>query len=190
MAFLNSLVLAYRPVVAVTPQTDVLSCGHERARVDLTAAGTHLRELGLPRFARTRLCPQCRREPNPKALAKVTHDPTPVSRQRASDWGQLTRTEREQAEVILQALPGGADIKMDGWLTMDPEQRATIAQIGERFAAGLGLTFREFMGLRVEPAPYVTAAGLRRLQASPKEKERRREASDIRWLAAERARKG
>lgn len=187
MTFVNSLVMAYRPVVAVTPQTDVLSCGHERARVDLTAAGTRLMDLGLPRFARTRLCPQCTRQPNPKALAKVTHVATLASRQRASDWGRLTRTEREQAEVILQALPGGTDIEMDGWLMMGPDQRATVARIGETFAAGLGLTFREFMGLRAEPAPDVTAAGLRRLQASPAEKQRRREVSDARWQATESA---
>ena len=49
---------------------------------------------------------------------------------------------------------------MDGWLTMAPEQRAAIAQIGKRFVTGLGLTFREFMGLRAEPTPDVTAAGL------------------------------
>lgn len=55
---------------------------------------------------------------------------------------------------------------------------ATGASGGGDVARQMGLTFRELLSMRAEPAPAITAAGLRRLQASPAEKRRRAEARD------------
>lgn len=182
---LGLTVHAYRTVSALTDTTEVLVCGHERPRFDLTPAGVVLAGHGAPHHARTRLCPVCTRHPVRADLARVTHHGTPAALQVASDWGSLTKKDREVAApllvTLLRAVPGAP--AMTQWTALSPAERAGLAEVGERFAQRLGLTFREYLGLRSEPAPAITPAGLRRLQATPAEKRVRAKRRDERALA-------
>lgn len=175
-------VQAYRAVAATTDTTEVLSpCGHEVPRFDLTRPFAAMAERDSPQYPRSRLCPQCRVHPLRAALTRVGRsgdDPKEV--QLASDWGSLTKAEREAATLLLhylrEVVPDLPDVA--AWNRLTPQERHQVAQAGEAVARQLGLTFREFLSLKGEPAPAITAAGLRRLQASPTEKQRRAAARD------------
>lgn len=182
---LSLTVHAYRTVSALTGPTEVLVCRQESPRFDLTPAGVVLAGRGAGRRARTRLCPVCTRHPVRTDLARVTHDGKPASLQVASDWGGLTKKDREVASpllaTLLRAVPGAP--AMTQWTALSSAGQAGLAEVGERFAQRLDLTFREYLELRSEPAQAITPAGLRRLQATPAEKRVRAKRRDERALA-------
>lgn len=103
--------------------------------------------------------------------------------QLASDWGSLTKVQREQATFLLDLIRGERlipDIRQ--WNSLTPEERRHIAVAGEHFAAGFGLTFREYLFLHEDLAPFLTKAGYRRLKATPAQKEQRRDLAEARAL--------
>lgn len=173
---------AYRAVVATTDTTEVLSpCGHEVPRFDLTSAFQKLVAHGGPQFPRSRLCPHCHQHPLRAALARVAYqEDEAADLQLASVWGAMTKGEREMARDLLEPLrrhvPGLPNLA--DWATLTPQERQQIALTGEVFAQVLGLTFREYLSLKPDPAPPITEAGLRRLKATPKEKARRAQRRD------------
>ncbi|UQN07968.1 hypothetical protein [Deinococcus sp. QL22] len=173
---------AYRAVVATTETTEVLSpCGHERPRFDLSPAFQQLLAQVGPQFPRSRLCPHCQQHPHRAALVRVAHqEDEAADLQLASDWGAMTKGERELARPLLEPLrghvPGLPDVA--GWITLTPQERRQIALAGEAFAEVLGLTFRELLSLKPTPAPTITTAGLKRLKATPQEKARRAQRRD------------
>ena len=165
-------VQAYRAVVGTTERTEVLSpCGHEVPRFDLAPGFQALR-----RYPRSRLCPHCTQRPPPAALQRLeVPEGSPEALQVASDWGRMTKGERDAARVYLQEvrrlMPDLPDIV--DWKILTPAQRFQVAQAGEDLAGVFGLTFHEWLGLKPDSVAPITAAGLRRLQASPEEKARR-----------------
>lgn len=165
-------VQAYRAVVGTTAQSEILSpCGHEVPRFDLSPGFQTLQ-----RYPRSRLCPHCTQHPQQAALQRLeAPEDSPEALQVASDWGSMSKGERDAARVYLQelraALPDLPDIA--DWKTLTPAQRFQVAQAGEDLAAAFGLTFHEWLSLKASPAAPITAAGLRRLQASPEDKARR-----------------
>ncbi|MFW8628061.1 hypothetical protein [Deinococcus sp. ME38] len=89
--------------------------------------------------------------------------------------GNHVKGERDAARVYLQEVRGSLPDLPDiaDWKTLTPAQRFQIAQAGEDLAGAFGLTFHEWLSLKASPAAPITAAGLRRLQASPQEKAHR-----------------
>lgn len=158
-------VQVYRAVVGTTEQAEILSpCGHEVPRFDLTQGFQVLR-----RYPRSRLCPHCAQHPQKIALEHLERpDDSLEALQIASDWGAMTKEERDTARVYLQELrslqPDLPDIA--DWQTLRPAQRFQIAQAGEALAGAFGLTFHEWLSMKYEPASPITAAGLKWLQAS------------------------
>lgn len=169
---LTLTVQAYRAVVGNTAHAEILSpCGHEVPRFDLTPGFQ-----ALQRYPRSRLCPHCTQHPQKAALQHLERpDDSLEAVQLASDWGAMTKGERDTARVYLQELRGLQPDLPDiaDWKTLTPAQRFQIAQAGEALARAFGLTFREWLSLKANPAPPITPAGLKRLQASPQEKAQR-----------------
>lgn len=178
----NLSVWAYRAVVGTTDATEVLSpCGHEVPRFDLTPAFQELVRHDGPQYPRSRLCPHCHQSPLRAALARVARPGNEATDlQLASDWGGLTKRERDVARPLLELLRRQVRDLPDvaEWSVLSPQERRQLALAGEAFALRLGLTFREVLSLKPTPAAAITAAGLRRLQASPVEKERRAQRRD------------
>ncbi len=176
-------VRAYRPVVGVTARMEVLSpCGHEVPRFDQTEAFRQFTLYGVPyRYPRARLCPQCTTHPTHASLKRVQAEV-----QVASDWGSLTKPQREMAAKLLAPLladrPGPG---MDAWPSLTPAERGQLAAMGEKYAGAFGLTFREFLSLHPDSVPTLTRAGERRLKSSPEEKQARRDRADARALQAQ-----
>lgn len=165
-------VQAYRAVVGTTAQSEILSpCGHEVPRFDLSPGFQTLQ-----RYPRSRLCPRCTQHPQQAALQRLEPPADSLEAlQVASDWGSMTKGERDAARVCLQEVRGSLPDLPDiaDWKTLTPAQRFQIAQAGEDLAGAFGLTFHEWLSLKASPAAPITAAGLRRLQASPQEKAHR-----------------
>lgn len=172
-------VRAYRAVVGTTATTEVLSpCGHEVPRFDQTQAFTIMTSQGVPlRYPRSRLCPACHNHPTHASLKRVTGQ-----LQLVSDWGHMTKPERGTAEILLRPLLNieHSELTFADWNNMTPVQRGELAERAEEFTQVFGLTFREFLSLKLEPVAPITPAGLKRLQASPAEKKARREKAEER----------
>lgn len=168
----------YRPVAGVTDTTEVLlTCGHELPRFDLTPEFKRL-ESRSHRYPRSRLCPECLIHPPRAALKKVAGPD-----QLASDWGSLTKAQREQATFLLDLIRSERPMPdIRNWNSLTPEEKRHIAVAGEHFTAGIGLTFREYLFLHEDLAPVLTKAGYKRLKATPTQKQKRRDQADERVL--------
>lgn len=184
------VIQAYRQVAGVTARAEVLSpCGHEVPRFDQTQAFTQLTAKGAPlRYPSTRLCPVCQTYLPLAARKRVEAAP-----QVAAEWGSLTRQQRTLAVTTLKMFleeQGKAANWPDplAWDDLSPAERGELAHLGEVITSVFGLTFREYLHLKAEPAPTLTPAALKRLQASPQEKQRRAERRNTRAYLQDRAR--
>lgn len=107
--------------------------------------------------------------------------------QLAADWGDLAGGVREEWASLLNAALKGLPDAPDAtrWPDLTPQPRGVVAAAGELIAQRFGLTFHEFLSLGERPAPTLTAAGERRLKASPGKKAWRIEEREQRRRAAE-----
>lgn len=162
---MKASVQAHRRVLGVSGDVEVLVCGHQVARFDLSEGFRRLVELQRPAYSRVRVCPSC---PSEEVTLSVAFSEVPAPPEALLWWAKLSVPERGTWLDQLAAEVDADSLRRTPRSALPAQERDLLGHVLSQAhveANTFGLTLRELSSCSTRPPPTLSGWALARAAA-------------------------